>query len=373
MKIVKSLFCVVLILVLFSGCSTSQGVSHLTIVQGIGIDKDDDKTMVTIQYLNLSKSSGNTDSLQGEITDIIAGSANSISNAISSASKNVSQDIFLGQNKIIVFGNEFVKGGIHSSLDYLLRSVDSRPDVLVALSSDKAQDIIKSSTKNSHVPAESIYNLMLTGEKNGISCAVRVNELLNLYTDKTCDIFMPVLSSNDKDVRCEGIAYFSGNKLAGELKDEMLLGFLIINSRVDNASLMIKDERLGDISVQIVKSHSKNRAIVRNNKVTFCSDIKVEIVLSEVERGITVAVNEDEIKRIERLTSQKIESMCYSCVTECLSNKSDPFMISRYVAKENIDFFKFVKPKWHEKLKNISYDVTVQTNLDKVNDNSIHS
>ena len=100
MRAFKILMCVVLISATLSGCKGGQTATHglgeMTIVQGIGIDLDKEKTAISIQYLDLGKGGRAADSLNGNITTTASGTADSIADALSSTSKTLAQEIFLG-------------------------------------------------------------------------------------------------------------------------------------------------------------------------------------------------------------------------------------------------------------------------------------
>jgi hypothetical protein len=94
-------------------------------------------------------------------------------------------------------------------------------------------------------------------------------------------------------------------------------------------------------------------------------------MLDEIENGITTAVDEKKIKSIESLVEKKVQSMCNSAFNACISNKSDVFMIGRYVAKTDEDYYNSIKNNWQNALQNVDFNITVDCKLEKVNDNSI--
>lgn len=371
MKVFKTVISIMLVCLLFAGCESSQSLSDLTIVQGVGIDLQDNDTKVSLQYLNLAQSGGSTDSLSGNITSTADGKATSISDALSSASKTLSQEIFFGQNKIIVFGYDYAKESISKGMDYLIRSVDSRPDVLVAISSTSAEDVINSKEKEARVPAENIYNLLRVGEQNGLGAVVTVNDLLNLYSDETSDIYLPVLKSVEDNVLCEGIAIFSQEKYKATLDENQTFGFLFVNNKIDGGAITVRNDELGIVGVEIINSKTKNSISIKNGKPVFNCEINIKFMLDEVEKGITTSVNQKAINKIQSLVNTKVEKMCLSAINTCFENKSDPFMAGRYTAKADSDYYDEVKKDWRDTLDDIQINITVHSELEKVNDNSI--
>jgi spore germination protein KC len=371
MKLAKAISLVLVMCFMLCACSASRNLSDLTIVQGVAIDADNTNTKVTLQYLNTEKNTGSTESLAENITAVTSGSGVNITSAVSSASKVLSDTIFFGQNKLIVFGYDYAKESITKGLDYLLRGVDSRPDVLLAMSDKTAKEIIESEERGSRVPAQSIADLLKTGEKNGISCAVYVSELMNLYADKTSDIYMPVLTPLDKCASCNGIAIFSNDKYATTLNEDETFGFLMMLDKVKEGTMTINSETLGNVSIDITATKTKNYVSVKDSNIVFNSEIKMEFLLNDVENGTTVSVNSKETKDIEKLVEEKIRKDCTNAFNTCKSNRSDVLMIGRYLAKSDSSVYDAKKDNWREYLPNVSINLTVKTELTKVNDNSI--
>jgi spore germination protein KC len=356
---------------MFTGCNSSQSLSDLTIVQCVGVDLDDDKTNVSLQYLNLSKGGGSTESLSGNITSVADGNGTSISDAISSTSKTLSKEIFFGQNKIVVFGMDYAKDSLKNGMDYLLRSVDSRPDVITAISDGTAKEILESKERDARVPAENVYNLLFVGEENGLGAVVTVNELLDLYSDSTSDVYLPVIKATDDAVVCEGIAIFSEEKYQATLNENQTFGFLFVKNKIEGGSLMVNDNELGHIALEVINSKTKNNITISNGTINFNCNIKVKLMLDEIENGITASVNEKKINKIETLVNKSVKNLCLSAINTCIENKSDPLLIGRYVAKADEDFYNTIKKDWRNKLGDIKVNVTVKADLVKVNDNSV--
>lgn len=377
MRAFKILMCVVLIAATLSGCKGSkaatQGLGEMTIVQGIGVDLDKEKTAISIQYLDLEKGGGAADSLNGNITTTASGTADSIVDALSSASKTLPQEVFLGQNKLIVFGSKYATKGIEKGLDFLLRSVASRPDVAVAMSSSKAEDIIKNKGNDVRVPAENVFNLLRLGEKSGLGAIVTVNDLLNLYSDKTSDIYLPVLKVKDEIVSCEGIAVFSNTEYQKTLSGDACFGFLFVKNKIEGGTIVVKDTELGAVGVEILSSNTHLWLSKENGKPVLNCKINTKLMLDEIEKGITASVNEKKISEIEKLVNEKIEYMCVSAINECFDNESDPFMLGRYAQRDYLEYYEKNENEWRENLKNISPKVYASSKLVRVNDNSVRS
>lgn len=369
MKSFKIVICILAIAFSFSGCMPTQNLSHLTVVQGIGIDLSKSETRITIQYLNLSKTGG-TQALNGNITAVADGNAKNISDALSSASKTLSKKVFFGQNKIIVFGSDYVKEHMTDGLNYLFRSVDGRPDVLVAMSDKKAEDIIRNKERESRIPAQTVYDLLEIGEANGLGATVTVNEALNMYSNPTSDLYFPVLTSNETNVACKGIAVFSKEKYADTLNAYESFGFLFINNKIDGGTLLVSDSQMGIIGLEIISSDTKKSVSVKGGEITFNCDVSATLVINELENGFSESLDQSKINKIQVLSKKRIKSMCTKAFEKCVKSKSDPYMIGRYLAKADGKYYDKVKDNWRGQLSSVKFNIRVDTQVKKVNDNS---
>lgn len=87
--------------------------------------------------------------------------------------------LFSGHNKIIVLSKELAQNDIKNYIDYFLRSEDSRADVAICVSNEKAKFILESKENDANVPSENILFLINNNEETGQSILVNENEFFN--------------------------------------------------------------------------------------------------------------------------------------------------------------------------------------------------
>ena len=68
--------------------------------------------------------------------------------------------VYCGHNKIIVLSKELAQNDIKNYIDYFLRSEDSRADVAICVSKEKAKFILESKENDANVPSENILFLI---------------------------------------------------------------------------------------------------------------------------------------------------------------------------------------------------------------------
>lgn len=361
MKRFKLLIIPILLCFLLSGCNGS--LSDYAVVEAVGIDNKDNKTNVSLQYLNLSKSTGATDSLSNNITAVVSGKSYNIIDAIHNASKSLSQRAFFGQNKLIVFGFDYIKDGFSSSLVNFLCASNCRPDVVVVASKTSALDVIKCTQQDARIPAESIYNLLESGEHNGTSALVSVNDLLRLYNSKTSDVFLPVVKVKKNVASVSEIALFSDNKYTTSIKNNVALSFLLAYNNVDNASMLLSSKKLGKIAINITSAKAKKYVTVSNTTPTFHFEITLDAVVSDSSSLSQPNAIQNHSKEIENLVNKRLKGYSIKLFDVLAQSKSDPLEIGKYLAKADLDLYNDLKDNWRDNLSKIDYKVSIKTNL----------
>jgi len=370
LKSFKIFISVLLVAVLFSGCSSRNNLKDISVVEGVGIDLKDDKITATIQSLNLIKEGSGAEALSGNVTLNSVGEGKTISEAIEAVSKITSKKLFFGQNRIVVFGMDLAENYLDKSLDYLLRSSDSRSDVTIAVAKQDAAKIMESPENDALVPAQTISSLLCLSEKSGFGAHVTTNDILNVYADKTSDIYLPVLAVEDKNVSVSGIAVYNKIQLTHILNEEEAFGFLFLRNKVEQGLLQLEDEQLGKIGTDIVSSKAKARADYDGKNVRFEIKIKTSLMLDEVENGITNELPKEELKAIERLAEKKIEAVCRKAFDACVQNQSDALRIGEYLAMYNPKAYSELSDDWKNHLQAAQLDIDVKCRLNKINENA---
>lgn len=371
MKLFKILAAVLIIALSFSGCMERQTLQDLSVVEGMAIDEKENEITVTVQTLNLAKSGNGSEALGGNITLNSSENGSTISEAISKLSKDLSSRLFLGQNKMTVFGRDVAENGVDDNLDYFIRSAYSRPDVLLCIADGKASDILKCKENDALVPSEDIVRLLQNGERSGMGAAVTVNETLKRYASPTSDIYLPVLKAEKDMIKFEGLALFCDSKMAGVANDDETFGILIMNDKVENAMLNMFDEKMGNIGVNILSAKVKRNTEIKNGRIVFSVDIKMDLMLEELEKGYVSTIDNSAIDKIERLSCEKVQNICFSAYEKMKECRCDGVKAGEYLTKSDSKTYALLKDNWNDYFAASAVETSVECNITKINDNSL--
>lgn len=369
LRIIKAAFCAALVCLLLTGCQERENLKDLSVVEGIGIDYVNGQVGITAQTLNLMKEGTGPEALSGNMTMVSSGQADNISSAVENISHRLSKKLYFAQNRIVVFGMDYAENHLKESFDYLLRSANSRPDVFVCISSGEAKDIIEIEEPNSLVPAQTISDLLEEGEKRGTSVTVTVNELLNYYTDKTTDIYLPVVESGSEGAFATGIAVFNSDRLVRVLKGDECTGFMILSGKIKEGIIIFNDDNFGRVTAEITKEKTKARACYENGKVVLKADIKADIILDEVENGMQNSISKEDAHQIALSAERKLQQLCEAAFKACTESSSDCLRIGEMLAKYDPSAYKMLSES-KAYLSNCTLEINASCNIKKISDNS---
>ena len=369
LRIIKAAFCAALVCLLLTGCQERENLKDLSVVEGIGIDYVNGQVGITAQTLNLMKEGTGPEALSGNMTMVSSGQADNISSAVENISHRLSKKLYFAQNRIVVFGMDYAENHLKESFDYLLRSANSRPDVFVCISSGEAKDIIEIEEPNSLVPAQTISDLLEEGEKRGTSVTVTVNELLNYYTDKTSDIYLPVVESGSEGAFATGIAVFNSDRLVRVLKGDECTGFMILSGKIKEGIIIFNDDGFGRVTAEITKEKTKARACYENGKVVLKADIKADIILDEVENGMQNSISKEDAHQIALSAERKLQQLCEAAFKACTESSSDCLRIGEMLAKYDPSAYKMLSES-KAYLSNCTLEINASCNIKKISDNS---
>lgn len=370
-KCIKIFFSLFLCFLLFTGCTGSRHLKDLFIVEGLGIDYYDNNLSVTLQGLKVNVSNA-SDTPLGNMVVNTSASGTTVSNAINNIAKAVSKRAFFGHNKIIVLSKELAQNDIKNYIDYFLRSEDSRADVAICVSNEKAKFILESKENDANVPSENILFLINNNEETGQSILVNENEFLMLYEDKYSDIYLPVIERKDDEstVKSAGIALFSDNRLAYITNDIETKGFVILNNKAKDVLIQISDEKFGKIDVKLSNIKCKKSASIVENKAYFNVEINADIILGEIEKGTQNKLSKKDNKRLCALVEKACNEMISETYNACIYAKSNALRIGKFIARDCPEYYEKHLSDSNGGFQEAELNVNSYINLEKISNNS---
>lgn len=370
-RLYKIIILLLAVSVFFGGCSGDRHLKDLAVAEGMAIDKYYDSVRLGVQVLNVGMSE-QSQKPEGNKTVNFNAEGKTVADAVGQLGTQISKRIFFGQNKITVIGSELAREGAQSYMDFFTHSDYARPDVPVCIADGEADFILQSGENGANVPCENILYLVNNNQKSGQSIVVTVNDLLNLYNDKTSDIYMPVLKRDNKNtaVKTAGIALFANGKLARITNGEETAGFVIMQNKATEVSLNFTDDKYGLTSAELSNIRTRKRAEVSEGKIIFCVSVTADLTLNEFADNKNISLSKEDYARLEASAREKTEEICRKAFAACQSSGGDCLRIGEYLAKANAQLYNSVSDEWSKYYAAVRFDVNADVEIKKINDNS---
>lgn len=154
LNFLKTFLVVVVIFFLMWGFSDSYSASNIdniAHITGIAIDKNNDISSplkVSFQFVDVSATSGGSESSSESNVIIIGINSNTIDNAINLLNAYIGKQVNLSHCRTIIFSQEFASKGIAPEIYTLINNVQIRPSTNIVISTSDASSYLKNANPN---------------------------------------------------------------------------------------------------------------------------------------------------------------------------------------------------------------------------------
>lgn len=356
---------ILLFLIFITGCYNYNELNDLAIVTAIGIDKTESGYLVSIQLVNTQKTGTDTNTSGGDSKfTIYEAEGKTIEEAIKNVSYVCPKNIYLYHLGILIFGEDTAKKGIKSTMDYIIRNIETRGDVYVFVARGKdANDIIKVITPIETLNAKNIISLLEKSSKNlGKAVLMNFRDLLNNYINSKTEIVMPsitIVERNDLGEQVENIAdsdpgtflkidetaIFKEDKLIGYMTNDETLGYNILKDSINET---IVNYKCKNGYVEALINNLKTDVEV-NEKLEVIVNIKASGNLSEVSCDINIESVEKQ-NEIEKKIAKQLEEAVKITFNRIKDDyNSDIFgILNMYYLNKN-SFYHEIEKEWYDK------------------------
>ncbi|QAA34966.1 Ger(x)C family spore germination protein [Clostridium manihotivorum] len=383
MKRISRLLIIIMICNLLGGCWGAKEPSQLSLITALGIDKVKEKYLVTVQILNTDKVASDRSGADGTAVTTYRMEGKSLEEAIRRLSLEIPRQFFLGHLRMLVFGEDFAREGIGTTLDYLLRNSEIRSDFYIAvLRGKKATDALNVLTPLDQNPANKLFQSIENSEKIWVATTkVRLFDLIEMTQSEGIEpILTSIIVTGDTDIgmskeninysdvpaniQLGPVAAFKGDKLIGWLNDSQSAlvniirgsekGFLIIVPWVDPKEFInLTAENLRK-TITVEEVMGKPKIIV---------NMKIKASIAEAT-GVIPIDKPGTIKQIERKTEDYLVMRFSKSTSEIQDKfKTDIFGFGRSIKIHKNKLWKKVGKNWDNEFPIIPVEYKVKVEI----------
>ncbi|HOD01776.1 MAG: Spore germination protein B3 precursor [Firmicutes bacterium ADurb.Bin300] len=353
----------------------------LLIIQGIGIDKSKNGYKVTVEAINNPKNSflsGNSTS--ESVAKIYVSYGVSIAEALDNVVRVSGKKPLYSHNRILIIGQETVKDGITSILDFFIREYNAKSAVYIAIAKNMtAEKIISTDMGKDIIVSQVLESVLKDSNENGKAFRMRLFELVNSTLDQTKALYIPyvVLDEDEKEeenaLTLHGTAVFSKkNDLIGYLSETETLGAMLLNDQMKKGIININMDGERIVVLRIESTKTKTKVYYENGRVHAEINISMLCNIKEINSTKINNISEEVLKQIKKLAGERIISISASAINAARNElRADIFSLGRRLWITDSAAFGLVKDNWTDAFCNSDIEVTAKVTIKRTGEEAI--
>lgn len=343
MKKFMALVLSILVAVSFSGCTGAKQLSERLIIQGIGIDREDDGFTLTMMYLDTESST------EEETVKVLQSKGNTVLDAMANSVTKTGKEPLYSQNLFLLLGIKTAQTGFEEALSFFNTYYEARPNVNVFVCETKASDLMNIE----EITPEQIDFISQSEKKSGRTV---VSTLMQMEADRIGGNMSPktsLLTLDGKEAKAMGTAVFAKDRYLFSLTPQESLGALLISGKADTASELILKGN-GNVDFTLSRCKSEITPVIDGSSLSFRIQIKAsaDVYIAPREKE---GVKEELEKRVITLC----ENTIHTCITE---NGADIFGFSKRLLQYDGNYFKQLSDV-PAALKSARYEVSAEVKI----------
>lgn len=362
----------------FGGCYNYRELNEIAITSAIGVSKNGENYVVTVQVINTQKVEE-----RGEQPQFIIykQEGKSLQYAFRKIILEAPRRLFVNHNLLLIIDENLAKEGIQDVLDLFARDTEFRKQFIVVVSKNASdEDILETQTPLEILNAKSIRD-SISADLNylGVSKEITLELLLENYLNDKEQIALPTvrmtgnskvgeqdenLKNTDTEVRVivDSFAVFKEDKLVGYLDLEQSIASNYINDEIKNSIISYQCGESKYTAIEIIKNKTEINWI--KNEPKFKISIQAQGNINEIHCEIDLT-KESEIKRLEKEAEQVLKENIETTLKLVKEEyNSDIFGFGEILYKTNPKYFYELKEKTNDEImSSLDFEVDIDVQL----------
>ena len=361
--------------VLSTGCWDRVETNDLAIVGMAGMDRlENGQLLLSVAIVVPSRfgvpsggtggGGGGGGEAQARLVVTLSASGVDVAEAVSRLQMQVPRQLFWGQMRVLVLGEEFARSGVRASMDFWLRHRQPRLTTHVVVVPGQARAFLERvwPTLRSN-PAEAIREVIRS--HYGVESMLRdfLEALASDSQDPVAPRFELVAVEGKDGARREaqmtGTALFRDDKLVGWLDMQQTRGLTWLRGETQRGTVTDVIQGRGAVSFVLVRSRSRLTARLEGDKVTAALNLLTEDDVEDNGAGLDLSKPEEIAKLEPRLAKRLEDRIRSSFQTITRQYGVDPMGLGEALHRADPRAWAQVRGQWHKLLPEAGLEVVV--------------
>lgn len=360
------------------GCGNYNELNKLSIVTGVGFDKDGDNYKLSFLIANSPKAQ--TSSKEGEAqTTVYTGTGKSISEAAKDIDKKSPKKLYFGHINVVIISESISKDGFLEIADWLIRNPQTRKKFYLLQAKDTSSlNVLKIISPLESFPAQGIATLIESNqESKSIATSITYSNFIGDLLKEGIDAVLPSITvegdaeEGSKQENLETtepetylklgpLAIFNGDKLKGFTTDIQSQSINILKNESKEINYIVNYDN-NDLTID----SSEVKA-----KITLKDTSHIEINVSGTGNIYNINSNTDisnykEIKKIEETWNKSLKQDLQEVINIMkYEYQSDIFGFGNLIYQNHPKVWEKIKDEWNEKyFQNLHIKINVNMTI----------
>ena len=348
-KYILAMLLTVSCFVSLTACSFGSDISKKMMIQGIGIDKDEEGYLVSVHYLR----SGEEVKM-----DFIQSQGTTVYEALQNLTLQTGLIPTYSHNAMVVFSKECAQEGLTNVFDFFIRYHETRPTVDLFVAQDRAETLFQLQSEGQYALATQAKSFAEADSATNKFAGSTVLDVANRMASEYNAFALPELGNT---------AYFRDNQLIGYFNREQSRGYVAAVYTIRNGVMVLDIPDIGTISLKLENTSSKVTADLIDDVPHFQIDVSCKAYISEINQDLRKKLSLDVYEKFETALNETLKLQIESAIEQAvIRDNTDIFNFDVALQQQQTEYWKVHRDSWAQELTKIKYTVNVTSSVDRV-------
>lgn len=290
-------------------------------------------------------------------TFTLTGEGSGMLEAWKNLQSNSARDIFFGQIIAIVITEKLAaSSNLKNTLNFVGRTMEFPGNTFVLATREDPEQLLDLQLKNNMLPGNYIRTYYQGPSRMSLAIPVQLWQVFFALSNRTHDVYLPLINISQGMYRIAGIALFSGNRMVGELDERETEALSLLLGAKDGYLTVASGSELISFFHVRSKSYIEPKKDSQGN-FEFKVTVKINGSLHE-NRPPDVNISPKEIRDYEKQAKSYAKREIEKLLEKLRRLNSDPVGFGDRVRIKHPDYWE--KIDWHRIYPRVKYQVDTE-------------
>lgn len=344
-----------------SGCREQIRLNRRLLIEGIGIDLQDETFLLTVQTTKIT---------EGETREVSVYTAEgpSILEALGSLTQQTGQDPLYSHALVVVFGRSCADAGISGMLDFFVRNAETRPNAQIMMAEGDASEVLTAKREEKTVSAKVLGEILETQNMNGNIARITLTDFVNHFGNDGACPYLPVVRPADEGVEAAGTALLDQQgRILAVLDEKATRGALYLLGGFDRGLETVLLPDGSQLTAELHDLKTDITALVRDGTPAFSISIRCAADIGALDGGVGTRYGESAYAVMEQTLAEEIKKETQTALDLCLGEYgADIFLLGRRLHQANPKEWQKYAEQWPQTVSQAVISVQTKVEIARV-------